>query len=321
MKIIHVGRQVGMFPTLQEAIDRIAEDHREPVRVVLEPGVYREKVVVNKDFVEIVGYGAEVVWDDYALQLLPDGTTKNTFLTATMLVTGADVTLRGLTVRNDAGDGRKVGQAVALYAAGDRFACFECRFVAAQDTLYTGPVLWKLHHHTSRVIPLGVENVADRPDTDARQYYHRCFIQGDVDFIFGPYRCWFEECTLYANARGGYYTAANTQMDQPYGLVFHRCRLTGECEKGEMYLGRPWREGAATAFLECEMGECVHPAGFCDWESPFRAVTRRLCEYGTYGVDTSARNQAAGWLTPEEAKEYTMEKVLNGWKPPEETSR
>lgn len=311
---MHVGKQNAQYVGVQQAIDAIPED-AEAVRLVLEPGVYREKVVLNRDRVEIVGKGAEIVWGDYALQLLPDGTTKNTFLTATMLITGRHVTLRGLTVRNDAGDGRKVGQAVAVYAAGDCLRCFDCRFIAAQDTLYAGPVLWKLHHHTSRPIPLGVENVADRPDTDARQYYENCLIQGDVDFIFGPYRCWFEKCTLYANARGGYYTAANTQMDQPFGLVFHRCRLTGECERGGMYLGRPWREGAATAFLECEMDACVHPQGFCDWEKPFRPLTKRMCEYGTTGADVSARHPAAGRLTAEEREKYTPENVFMGWKP------
>lgn len=311
----HIAKHGADFETLQQAIDSIPEGNHEMVRLILAPGVYREKVVVNKDHVEIVGEGAEVVWGDYALQLLADGTTKNTFLTASLLVTGTDVTLRGLTVRNDAGDGRKVGQAVAVYAAGDRFRCFDCRFIAAQDTLYTGPVLWKLHHHTERPIPLGVENVADQPDIDARQYYENCWIQGDVDFIFGPYRCWFENCTLYANQRGGYYTAPNTQMDQPFGMVFHRCRLTGECEKGGMYLGRPWREGAAAAFLNCKMDACVHPEGFCDWENPFRPLTKRMCEYGTTGADLSGRNPASGWLTAQEAERYTVENVLCSWNP------
>ena len=36
-----------------------------------------------------------------------------------MIVTGNGVTVENLTVRNDAGDGRRAGQAIALYAAGD----------------------------------------------------------------------------------------------------------------------------------------------------------------------------------------------------------
>ncbi len=313
MIIKQIAPACAQYSTLQQAVDSIPENNQEWTKLVLAPGVYREKVVVNKDRVEITGEGAKIVWGDYALQLLPDGTTKNTFLTATLLVTGTDVVLRGVTVENDAGDGRKVGQAVALYAAGDRFQCYDCRFIAAQDTLYAGPVLWKLHSHTDRPIPKGVENVADKPDVDARQYYENCYLQGDVDFIFGPYRCWFENCTLYANARGGYYTAANTPADQPFGLVFHRCRLTGECEPGGMYLGRPWREGAATAFIHCRMDECVNPQGFCDWENPFRALTRRSCEYPSPCPEK--RHPGMGVLSVQEARAYTVENVLNGWKP------
>ena len=151
---------------------------------------------------------------------------------------------------------------------------------------------------------------------DARQHYENCFIRGDVDFIFGPYRAWFEGGTLYANARGGYYTAANTPEGQPYGLVFHRCRLTGECAPGGMYLGRPWREHARTAFLNCEMDECVHPLGFCDWDSPFRPVTRLMCEHGSTGPGAACagRHRAMGLLSDAEAAEYTLERVLGSWK-------
>lgn len=311
----------GDFATLQAAIDSIP-NNGQPVTLHMLPGIYREKVILNKSNVTLIGEeGSHLVFGDFALNPLPDGTTRNTFLTPTLLITGDNVTLQGLTVENDAGDGRKVGQAVAVYAAGDRCRFLNCRFLAAQDTLFCGPVLHKLHRFVKPYqIPLGVENVADRPPVDARLYFERCFIRGDVDFIFGPYRCWFEECTLYANARGGYYTAANTPEGQPYGLVFHRCTLTGECEPGGMYLGRPWREFAATAFIDCRMDACVHPEGFTDWliaGQPNRPVTQRYCEYGSSGEGANAtcRHPGMKLLTASEAGAYTLSNVLPGWDP------
>ena len=140
-----------------------------------------------------------------------------------------------------------------------------------------------------------------------------------MDFIFGCYRCWFERCTLFMNARGGFYTAANTNEAQPHGLVFHRCVLTGECESGAGFLGRPWRKHARTVFLECEMDEHVAPEGFCDWDEE-RVVTYRLGEWGTTGcrADQSSRHPAQKRLTEEEAALITLPEVLggaDGWRP------
>ena len=136
----------------------------------------------------------------------------------------------------------------------------------------------------------------------SRQYFERCYIQGDVDFIFGSYRCWFEDCDLFLDKRGGWYTAANTNMEQTYGFVFHGCRLTGSCEIGKAYLGRPWRAGSATIFLECDMDEHVAPEGFTDWDEA-RLITDRYAEWRTTGVraDLSTRQGAEKHLTEEEA--------------------
>ena len=305
----------GDFSSLQAALDAAPADGR-PVRMAMRRGVYREKVVWTKSNLHLIAEdGARLVWGDYALQTLPNGERKDTFLTATLLVSGSDNRIDRLTVENDAGDGRQVGQAVALYAAGDRLHLSHCRLLACQDTLYTGPVLKKTARWTPG-LDGGVADVAAPPPFQARQYYEACFIRGDVDFIFGPYRAWFEGCTLYANARGGYYAAPNTPADQPYGLVFHRCALTGECAPGGMYLGRPWREAGCAAYLDCEMDACVHPLGFCDWESPFRPVTRRLCEHGSTGpgADGAGRHPAMGRLSDAEAARYTPRQVLDGWK-------
>ena len=196
------------------------------------------------------------------------------------MTTGRDIQVENLTVRNDAGDGRQVGQAVAVYAAGDQGRWIGCRFIAHQDTLYCG--------HPSH----------------SRQFFDHCYIEGDVDFIFGSYRCWFEQCTLFMGARGGWYTAANTNAAQESGFVFHRCSLTGCCPEGKGYLGRPWRAGAATVFLACDMDEHVAPEGFTDWDET-RMVTGRLGEWKTTGfrADQSPRHPSQKRLTDQEAGE------------------
>ena len=314
----------GDFTSIQAAINSIPADENAPQTILIRPGVYAGRVVVNRDNLRLVGQSRQetvITHSACANDLHPDGTARGTFLSFTMLVTGNDVTVENLTVRNDAGDGRKVGQAVAVYAAGDRGVWRHCDLIAHQDTLFCGPMFpWVVKDIAPLESQAGcVENVGSCPEVQARQYFEDCLIRGDVDFIFGPWRCWFEDCTLYMNARGGWYTAANTPQAQPYGFIFHRCRLTGECAPGEGKLGRPWRAWAQTFFLACDMDECVSPRGFADWDDD-RRVTARCGEWGTTGIraDTTVRHPAQALLNDEEAAGITMEKVLSGrdgWRP------
>ncbi len=309
----------GDFTALQAAVDAAAPGDE----ILVKPGIYRERVVVHRDGLRITGEdGAVLTGSGCAKDQYPDGRDKGTFLSATLLALGSDLTVENLTVRNDAGDGRQVGQAVAVYAAGDRELWKNCRFIAHQDTLFCGPVMPKV---LDEIAPRTLDTVTcvpstgDCPPTHERQCFVNCHIQGDVDFIFGPYRCWFERCTLFMNQRGGWYTAANTPEAQPWGLVFHRCRLTGECESGAASLGRPWRPYARTLFLTCEMDAHVNPAGFEDWQNwdGMRPVTRRCGEWGTTGAraDLTTRHPGQAILTDAEAALVTPDAVLEGWQP------
>ena len=311
----------GDYTRIQDAVDAAAA----PERILIRKGVWRERIVIDRDGLTLAGEdrdGTVIVWNGCAKDPYPDGTEKGTFLSATVIITGRDVTLENLTVENDAGDGRAAGQAVAVYAAGDRGVFRNCSLKAHQDTLFCGPVR----------LPNTAEDIGGRtgsaekcfrvedgPETHSRLYFEDCLIRGDVDFIFGPYRCWFENCELFMNERGGWYTAANTNAAQEHGMVFHRCRLTGECEPGAGYLGRPWRKGARTVFLECEMDEHVAPEGFQDWDTE-RVVTARCGEWRTKGVraNQEPRHPAQKRMTDEEAGRITTETVLggaDGWRP------
>lgn len=307
----------GDHRTIQSAVDAGADE------IIVKPGLYRERVVIHRSGLRLKGEdGATLVWDNHATQKRPDGTDRGTFLSATLYVLGDDVTVENLTVLNEAGDGRRVGQAPAVYAAGDRGVWRGCRLIACQDTLFCGPVtedvLADLAPYACDTVEVAPA-VNNAPVTKGRQYFVDCWIQGDVDFIFGSYRCWFEGCTLFMNERGGWYTAANTAEGQPWGFVFHKCRLEGACAPGTAYLGRPWREYARTLFLECDMDDRVSPRGFADWDGwdGVRPVTRRMGEWRTTGAraDLSTRHPGQALLTDDEARRITVSKVLEGWTP------
>lgn len=312
----------GDYTGVQAAVDALPETGGQ---VLIRAGEYREKIVVHRDHVFLKGEDRDrtvIAWNGCAKDRYEDGTEKGTFLSATVMTTGKDITVENLTVVNDAGDGREVGQAVAVYAAGDRGIWRNCRLIAHQDTLFCGPIrLPNVKEDIGSRFGCAEQaiRVEDGPLTGSRQYFENCLIRGDVDFIFGPYRCWFENCTLFMNERGGWYTATNTNGNQPFGFVFHRCRLTGECKPGAGVLGRPWRKGSSTLFLECEMDEHVAPEGFADWDEE-RIVTKRCGEWRTTGVraDQKTRHPAQNRLTDKEAEEITLPRVLggdDGWRP------
>ena len=317
----------GDFTSIQAAVDAVPFGNRVPVILLVRMDDYHERVIVNKDNLRIVGEARDrtiLTARGCAKDLNAEGQPRGTFLSATLLVTGSNVEVENLTIRNDAGDGREVGQAVAVYAAGDRGVWRNCRMIAAQDTLFCGPTMPKVARDAlPRLIPEGVPSEGDCPPVPGRQYFEDCYIQGDIDFIFGPYRCWFERCTLFMNERGGFYTAANTPEGMPCGMVFHRCRLTGACAPGQAYLGRPWRAHAQTVFLDCEMDECVSPQGFADWEGG-APVTALYGEHGTRGAraDQSTRHPKQKRLTDAEAALLTLRAAVGGcdhWQPDRRT--
>lgn len=283
---------------LMEAIATLPQDET-PVTLQLEAGEYREKCVLSRPNTTLVGAGADktrIVWGDGAFEILADGMKRGTFRTATLLIDGDSVTMKNLTVENDASPREKVGQAVALYVDAQDFVCEDCVLLSYQDTLFTAPLPPKEVEKNGFIGPKQFT-----PRTPQKHTYRRCLIRGDVDFIFGGAAAWFEECEIRsADGRvdkstpfGGYATAASTPEGQQYGYVFHRCRFTGEnVPDASVYLGRPWREFAKTVLIDCELGAHIHPEGWCEWAGRGAAGGVVYAERGCYGAGAQGKRVA-----------------------------
>ncbi len=277
-KVFQVSQQGrgGAFRTVGEALAVACEqvtDVSVPVEVRIAPGEYRERVEIRRPNVTLAGETAEsvrIVCGLGAFMDAGDGSGVDgklgTFRSYTMLVDAADVTLRSLTIENDAGDGREVGQGIALYADGDRLVVDSCRLLGHQDTLFCGPL------PPREVKPggfIGPKQFA--PRVVGRQYFRRCLIAGDVDFIFGGGRAYFEGCEIRSLDRGmdvnGYVTAASSPEGEPWGMVFHGCSFTAGPDVADdtVYLGRPWREFAQTVLLDCWLGPHIKAEAWWDW--------------------------------------------------------
>lgn len=317
-KIISVNQNgTGDVTTLKEAF---ALAQAAPAEVAVEikigAGIYKEKLDLERDNVTLLGEDAEntiLTFDDYGLFLMPDGIKRGTFRSYTIFVHGDNFTAKNLTFSNTAGFGSKVGQAVAVYADGARMTFEDCRFLGRQDTLFTAPL-------PPTVIEWGGfrgprENA---PRDNTIQYYKNCYIEGDVDFIFGGATAYFEECQIHSLTRNndpdGYITAASTPEGRPYGYVFDRCRFTSDCPPDSVFLGRPWRSFAKTVILRSELGAHIKKEGWHDWNKEDARALAYYAEYENYGPGASPETRVA-WshqLTKKEAEKYTKENIL--WK-------
>lgn len=298
-----------------------------PVIIHIGAGVYRERLLISRPHVTLQGENRDdtvLVYGLGAFEVLEDGEKRGTFRTASVRIDAPDFTAKSITFQNDAGFGHTVGQALALYVDADRCYFEDCRFLGSQDTLFTAPLPLK------EAKPGGFRGPGEfKPRILGRHLYRNCFIQGDVDFIFGGATAWFEDCELFSKQPGdrkppespdeevvyGYVTAASTFEELPYGYVFHNCRLTSDCPPHTVYLGRPWREYAKTVFLNCDLGEHIHPLGWKDWNKPHGHFF--YAEYASTGPGAAPEKRAdfSCQLTEAQAAGYTMESVLDGWLP------
>ena len=284
----------GEFRTIDEAIEvcRAFMDYTKVIYV--KKGVYKEKLIIPSWLTNITICGEDrdntiITWDDHANIKMPvggldseaavKGKPMGTFRTYTLKVQGSYITLKDITIENNAA---KLGQAVALHTEGDHILVQNCRLLGNQDTVYTG---------------VGGTRVA----------FYDCYIEGTTDFIFGPSIAWFQNCEIHSKANS-YITAASTPAGQKYGYVFYKCRLTADKDVDKVYLGRPWRPFAATIFIDCELGKHIRPEGWHNWNNAKNEETARYAEYSNKGEGASTKNRVK-WskqLTKKEAAKVTL---------------
>ena len=284
----------GEFRTIDEAIEvcRAFMDYTKVIYV--KKGVYKEKLIIPSWLTNITICGEDrdntiITWDDHANIKMPvggldseaavKGKPMGTFRTYTLKVQGSYITLKNITIENNAA---KLGQAVALHTEGDHILVQNCRLLGNQDTVYTG---------------VGGTRVA----------FYDCYIEGTTDFIFGPSIAWFQNCEIHSKANS-YITAASTPAGQKYGYVFYKCRLTADKDVDKVYLGRPWRPFAATIFMDCELGKHIRPEGWHNWNNAKNEETARYAECGNKGEGASTKNRVK-WskqLTKKEAAKVTL---------------
>ncbi|WP_369168417.1 pectinesterase family protein [Streptomyces sp. R28] len=287
--------------------------------IVVHPGTYRQVVNVPVDKAELTLRGASrdprdavIVHDNANGTKKPDGTTYGTAGSATFTSAAPGLTVRDLTLANDwlrADHPDITGtQAVAAYTYGDRTRFENVRLLAHQDTLFV---------ETSALTAFD------------RQYFHRCYIEGDVDFVFGRATAVFEECHFHTLQRDVDFTpkgmvfAPSTARANPYGILAVRSRITSGAEDAAYKLARPWvptYETTAWPSLvvrDTRIGPGIDPvAPYTNMREQYPWQTMRFREYRNSGPGAAIpvpENRPR--LTDTQAESVTRRTYLGDWTP------
>ncbi len=323
----------GDFTTVREAINSVPIDNKSEKIIFVKTGIYKEHLEIKTPFITLAGEDREntvITYDLYANMVMEDGMKRGTFRSYSVLIDTDNFIARDITFENSSGRGDTVGQALALYVDGDRITFENCKMLGSQDTLFTAPLPQKEMQKNGFI---GPKQFA--PRKNGRHLYSNCYIEGDVDFIFGGATAFFEECELFSLNRdeckeqrekvkkqqndsdfetniNGYVTAASTPEAQKYGYVFWNCKFTSNCPRHTVYLGRPWRNFAKTVIINSYIGEHICEEGWHDWGKTAAHDTVFYAEAGNYGP--SARlDRRPDWvkrLHEDDLEQYSKKNVL-----------
>ncbi|XP_076888589.1 pectinesterase-like [Bidens hawaiensis] len=288
----------GNFTTINEALNVAPNSSATRFVIYIKAGAYYEyvEVINKKKNLMFVGDGIGKTLIKGNRNVI-DGWT--TFRSATVIVSGPNFIMKGITIENYAGPSKH--QAVALRSSSDFSVFYQCSFIGYQDTLYV---------HT------------------LRQFYRECDIYGTVDFVFGNAAVVFQKSNFYArqpdaNQKNMFTAQGRDDPNQNTGISILECKIAAGSElipnqsMFKSYLGRPWKQYSRTVILRSYIGDLIEPAGWLEWDGDFALSTLYYGEYMNRGPgsNTSARVTWPGYkpvLNETEASPFTVGNFIQG---------
>ncbi|XP_061342208.1 putative pectinesterase 10 [Gastrolobium bilobum] len=273
----------GEFKTVQAAIDSIKDNNDRWVKVHINAGIYVEKVQISlyKSCVFLEGDGKDVT------TITNDKNTAATFTSSP-----SNVIVHGITFQNSfnlVGE-RPMSPAMAASIYGDKSVFYKCAFMGLQDTLF---------------------------DAMGRHYFKDCYIQGEVDFIYGGGQSYYEDCKIHATqgkSPPGFITAQARESEKDTsGFIFKKGFVYGS---GQVNLGRAYRNYSRVIFQETYLSSVVTPEGWNSWRFNGQEYKFTYAEVNCTGPGANTSKRL--WekkLTSSELNEFSLSSFINkdGW--------
>ncbi len=319
----------GDFCTVQGALDSLPDGNTTPTTLNIRKGTYTEMVFfTNKHSLTIRGEDRKACVISYATNEKFNPAGGNPYATAGAHPSATtdrrghiyhrgvflahrvnDLVLTNLTIRNTTPVGGSQAEAIIINGTTTARAIIkDVDFYSYQDTI----------------------------QINGQAYVSNCYIEGDVDFMWGTGPCFFENCTARMLRPNAYYT----QIRNPgtnHGYVYYHCTLDGVAGLSGDYLSRiaPSRfPNSEVVLVDCVLDQSVAPVGWrFDRAGPGSADTAptdpakvHFWEYNSHAadgkpVDVSQRFPASRQPTqPEDAaliKNYSDPTFVLGsdWNP------
>jgi pectinesterase len=244
----------GTHTTVQAAITAaLASGSTSRLYILVKPGTYRELVCVKPASggaaVPVTLYGADsdaskvtIVYNNGSGVTVTAentnpcatkdvGAAHGTSDSTTFFVSTAKFQAANLTIANDFAEpsDQSSVQAPALTVQADQVVFQNVRFLGNQDTLQV---------KSSSVT------------TVARSYFKGCYVEGDVDFVFGRGTAVFDGCTIkYLTGRktGSTIFAPSTESSHAFGLLVIGSQIGSASGTNSTYLGRAWDDSSGSS--------------------------------------------------------------------------
>jgi pectin methylesterase-like acyl-CoA thioesterase len=257
-RVVIAADGTGDFCTVQGALDFLPDGNTTPTTLFLRRGTYEEIVfVTNKHAITLLGEDRKASVIAYANNdRFNNRSNGNPFggsapdPAAADLKTGPiyrrgvfiahrcnDLTLANLTLRNTTPHGGSQAEAIILNGTTTARAILkDVDLYSFQDTL----------------------------QINGQAYLAGCYLEGDVDFMWGTGPCFWENCTARSLRSGAYYTQIRNPPTN-HGYVYLRCMFDGAPGVTGNFLTRvqPSRFPASeVVLLDCTLTEAVGPVAW-----------------------------------------------------------
>jgi pectin methylesterase-like acyl-CoA thioesterase len=294
----------GDFCTIQGAVDFVPDGNKTPTTLLIRKGTYTELIYfAHKDALTIQGEDRKQCVIEYANNAkFNSASDQGTYHRGVFLANQcADLTLSNFTIRDTTPHGGSQAEAIILKGSPTAHAVLsDLDLYSFQDTL----------------------------QINGQAYIKDCYIEGDVDFMWGTGPCFFENCHCYGLRSKGYYTQIRNTAKN-HGYVYHHCTFDGPDGVENMFLSRiaPVRfPSSEVVLIDCVLGKSVGPAAW-RLDGSTDAPNVHFWEFNSHDsagnpVDTSDRLAISRQLqTPTDAAtiaEYSNPSFVlgNNWTPP-----
>jgi pectin methylesterase-like acyl-CoA thioesterase len=284
----------GQFCSVQSALDALPARNATPSTITIGRGSYYEAIHSSgKSQVTLHGEDRKAT---IIAGVNNNDLNASTSTRALVSIDGASkVVFENLTIHNLTPQGGSQAEALRLQSC-DQCVVRHTDIISLQDTL-----LWS-----------------------GRIYANDCYIEGNVDYIWGTGAAFFDHCEIKTVGRAGYLVQARNPANTS-GYVFVDSKLTSDSSVTGDMLGRidvSVYPASQVAYINCQMGKHISPSAWTI-TGGVASGSLRFWEYQSVDasgapIDVSKRAAGSRQLS---AAEATMlrdpAQVLGGWKPPQ----